>query len=55
MNTQIHGTFLVMSLTNSNSHGSRAQSHVRGIPASKDGRMKEVMVIGDPIYGEQQM
>lgn len=55
VNTQLRCTFLAMSLTNSNSHGSRTQSHVRGIPASKDGRMKEVVVIGAPLYGEQQM
>lgn len=32
--------------TNSNSHGSRTQPSVRGIPARKGGKMKEVVVMG---------
>lgn len=55
VNTQKHWAFPVVSLTNSNSHGSRTQSSVRGIPAREGGRMKEVVVIGGPLYAEQQV
>lgn len=55
VNTQRHCTFSVMSLTNSNSQGSRTQPSVWEIPARKSGRMKEVVVVGGLLYAEQQV